>query len=148
MTALADDSKDLEAMMTGYIKAYEQGDVKAVSEFYVQNDGIDIWGTARDEHATHLNEVKEGLMRDFKEAKTRITTENVRTFNRGEAGVIVSEWVVDYQHKGSSEWKKIPLVRSTLYAEKRDGKWKIRHAHWSDPNVYHPEGRSFPIDEK
>ncbi|MGI9279099.1 MAG: nuclear transport factor 2 family protein [Endozoicomonas sp.] len=144
----ADDNKDLEVMMKDFVKAYDQGDVKAVAQFYVQDDGIDVWGTAKDEHATNLSEVKEALMRDFKEAKTRITTHNNRTFTRGEAGVILSEWAVEYQHQGSSEWKQIPQVRTTLYVEKRDGVWKIRHAHWSDPQVYHPDGRSFPIDKK
>ncbi|WP_062270653.1 nuclear transport factor 2 family protein [Endozoicomonas arenosclerae] len=143
----ADDRKDLETMMKGYVSAYEQGDVKAVSQFYVQDANIDIWGTAKDEHATNLNEVKVALMRDFKEAKTRITTENIRVLTHGEAGVILSDWEVEYQHNGSEKWQKIPMVRSTLYAEKRNGDWKIRHAHWSEPQVYHPEGRSFPVDK-
>ena len=133
-----------ESLMKAYATAYTRQDIDGLLALFVDDGIIDIWGTGIDEHKTSIEGFRQTIRRDFREARTEITVRNLCSFVKGEAGVVMAEWLVRYQPAGQADWQDFPLVRASFYVEKQERNWRIRHAHWSSPLASQQEGYSFP----
>jgi ketosteroid isomerase-like protein len=124
----ADLGHPLVNLLARYNRAFRMGDVEGVRRCYVDDDPFIYF----DNHAAcdaadldeHLGAVGTFLVTG---PVAGLDTEILAVSHRGDAGHLVAR--VRYRHSDG------PPVRCSLFAERHNGDWRIRHLHFStDPN--------------
>ena len=123
-----DELRQFEILVEKYNQCFYSKDLLALKDMYVSDGGICYWDNhpACDSQTLQDHENKVGA---FFEQGTieELSTDNLMAFKSGKGACVV----VTFRYRN----KPIPRVRTTLYLEREDGLWKIRHMHHSfDPN--------------
>jgi ketosteroid isomerase-like protein len=145
-----DELENFENRLNGFFKAYDGDDIDHLISFF--NKELAIIGTARDEIARDIEEIKQLFERldqnwRYKSFERRIVKSETLVFK------VVGNFAfyVDIRHieAQSPEGKTILLdpQRLTHIWEKVDGKWKIFHIHASRPEFGLEPGKEYPTKE-
>lgn len=120
---------ELVELFDRYNRCFYDRDLSALRSLYVDDDaGFVYFDNHPDADSVGLDDHMSKVSAFFAAGEiVSLTTEVLAASIHGDAGCLVAR--VRYQ--GSSG----PSVRTSMFAERRAGEWKVRHLHFSfDPN--------------
>jgi ketosteroid isomerase-like protein len=120
---------ELEELFDRYNRCFYDRDLNALRSLYVDDDaGFVYFDNHADSDSVGLDDHLSKVSAFFASgAVVSLATEVLATSVHGDAGCLVAR--VRYQ--GSSG----PSVRTSMFAERHAGEWRVRHLHFSsDPN--------------
>ncbi|MBI5680778.1 MAG: nuclear transport factor 2 family protein [Methanobacterium sp.] len=140
----ADNKIEAEVMnmLDKYVKAYENKDIEALMNLFVDDPNLVAIGTGKDEWVEGHKKLKTGFKRDFSQAENiDMGFEKITISNSGNVAWVSSLMTMNAEVSGG---EVLLCGRLSLILEKKDNKWLFTHLHFSVPAIEQEKGRSFP----
>lgn len=133
MKADAETEKEVMEALNGFIKAYEERNVKGILELFSPDPDVVFYGNGEDEKSLGLSGIREQAEHDWSQGAAlslKIAWSSVSS-----AGLVA--WLAaDLEIHAGMEGVGMELpARLTAVLEKRDGKWSFMQWHTSLPTI-------------
>lgn len=142
MRADKNTESEIMDMLNKYAKAYEDKDIDAMMELFIDDPDLVAIGTGKDEWVKGYQELENGFKRDFSQADNiDVGFEKITISNAGKASWVSSLMTMNAEVLGE---EVLLCGRLTLILEKIENNWMFTHLHFSLPAIEQEEGYSYP----
>lgn len=142
MKADKNTESEIMDMLNKYAKAYEDKDIEAMMELFIDDPDLVAIGTGKDEWVQGYQELENGFKRDFSQANNiDVGFEKITISNAGKVSWLSSLMTMNAEVSGE---EVLLCGRLTLILEKIGNNWFFTHLHFSLPAIEQEEGYSYP----
>lgn len=141
MKADAQTGAAVEAALRKMVAAYTKRDLDATLGAFAGDSDVMLYGTGADERRVGIEQIREQVTRDWAQSESSTLVFDRMTVSA--AGTVA--WAaVDgaFNVRAGGNDMSLP-ARVSFVLEKRDGNWRIVHAHFSTPAAGQEAGQSF-----
>lgn len=133
--------EEVKTILRSFTDAYRNRDLKAFLECFVPDADVVVYGTGMDEKRIGLEQIRTQVERDWAQSESAAMLFNWSSVSAtSPVAWVAADGVFKFRTDGQGGTSP---ARASFVLEKREGRWRIVHAHFSTPAAAQKEDQSF-----
>lgn len=133
--------EEVKTILHSFTDAYRNRDLKAFLECFAPDADVVLYGTGTDEKRIGLEQIRTQVEHDWAQSESAAMLFNWSSVSAtGPVAWVAVDGTFKFRACGQDGTSP---ARASFVLEKREGRWRIVHAHFSTPAATQKEGQSF-----